>query len=862
MARLRIVPASATKRLPGPLAVLLIITLGVAGCGGGGGAGGGSTAPPVGGGSTGISYTGSEAQAGLSSTNAARFLDALLGSSAISGDIAGAEAGAPGSDALKQFGRPSPGAGRPQQQGLLIRIREIERRVERAALGGRGTISATAINVDQTDNCAASGTVRSNGRLSDAAIGTLTLTFNACDEGGGSYVMSGVATLTIRRYPPQSVSPDDTTLTFDDLTLRKGTQTLRIRGRFDDTISQTTGEETLTVNFTSRDEQSGITTDLRNMVVKTNVVLNTSGFREHYSGRVYLSDLGYAELRTVNDLFYSLQTLTFPDGGGPLLLDGGNSSHIELAVMSGRVAQLRVDRNGDGAFEDKALLEWTDLGADIGRDIADSDGDGMHNSWEVRYGLNPNSASDAAQDLDGDGISNRVEYLGVTRPDMASSVPKGPADVAITMLRTSAPIAATGDKVTYVVTAANSGPRATQGLQVRVTASSARSLTVGNTNDWGCFYDGELTLNCGIGPLESGSSTSVMFTAQTGLAAGSLTFSASSRADTLDPESGNDSTSETTQVREQAFATQQLLGTISGISFDATRGHFFVVRIQSDGFRAVEEIDPATATVVRAAAGNVTGSESAVSADGTTLYFASSTSEIGRTNLTTQTEVGRYPISATGSTSQTTIHKLLVPPTLPHLVIAQLEGTLTTRTVEVFDNGRRLPNFIVQSNPRSMVFDDDGSTLYVFDINVESGETPGRIRAYRVSDDGLTLLRTVRDHVPGNGIMSYAAGRLVTEQGAVVDATSGALLATLPLAVPGPSFTPSATVVASASSRRIFAIERGTGRLLIYGLDSLSLEAAVTLPFVCLELQRWGTDGLACRTETGVEFGRSPLIGP
>jgi hypothetical protein len=40
----------------------------------------------------------------------------------------------------------------------------------------------------------------------------------------------------------------------------------------------------------------------------------------------------------------------------------------------------------------------------------DSDGDGMPDGWEVRYGLDPLDPNDASGDLDGDGVSNLDEY--------------------------------------------------------------------------------------------------------------------------------------------------------------------------------------------------------------------------------------------------------------------------------------------------------------------------------------------------------------------------------------------------------------------------------------------------------------------
>ena len=40
----------------------------------------------------------------------------------------------------------------------------------------------------------------------------------------------------------------------------------------------------------------------------------------------------------------------------------------------------------------------------------------MADLWEIRYGFNTNDLSDAALDLDGDGMSNRDEYQAGTDP--------------------------------------------------------------------------------------------------------------------------------------------------------------------------------------------------------------------------------------------------------------------------------------------------------------------------------------------------------------------------------------------------------------------------------------------------------------
>ena len=48
---------------------------------------------------------------------------------------------------------------------------------------------------------------------------------------------------------------------------------------------------------------------------------------------------------------------------------------------------------------------------------ADNDHDGMPDRWEASYGLNPDDASDARNDLDRDAYTNLEEYLNSTDPN-------------------------------------------------------------------------------------------------------------------------------------------------------------------------------------------------------------------------------------------------------------------------------------------------------------------------------------------------------------------------------------------------------------------------------------------------------------
>ncbi|HQF40005.1 MAG TPA: hypothetical protein PK322_12875 [Opitutaceae bacterium] len=67
-----------------------------------------------------------------------------------------------------------------------------------------------------------------------------------------------------------------------------------------------------------------------------------------------------------------------------------------------------LDSDGDG------LPDWAELKFGTSPASADTDGDGIPDRWEVEHGMNPLSAADGADDYDGDGVSNLAEYLANT----------------------------------------------------------------------------------------------------------------------------------------------------------------------------------------------------------------------------------------------------------------------------------------------------------------------------------------------------------------------------------------------------------------------------------------------------------------
>jgi len=297
-----------------------------------------------------------------------------------------------------------------------------------------GALAGVAVN--QTVPCD-SGSMHITGDRADNGTGTLSVSYDACRS--GSDTINGPASLQVNSYDSVNRVITDGTFTFtrvsftgpginSDLTgtLRKQ---VRPTPNFMDGAAAT---ETITLNVITQDNATGRMTrtqDLRIVNVYSSMTSPTF-YNQSIDGRVYDSVAGYVDVTTNTmpfkapwgPLYYSTSGQSFPDWG-EIILTGATGSRVRVTALAIDLAKLEVDADNNGVYETAARLHWWELNSPLAADLGDSDGDGMHNSWESVMGLNPLDPSDANADNDGDGFSNRSEYLGGSDARTSGSVP-------------------------------------------------------------------------------------------------------------------------------------------------------------------------------------------------------------------------------------------------------------------------------------------------------------------------------------------------------------------------------------------------------------------------------------------------------
>ena len=379
------------------LAALLLL----AACGGGGGGSGGGSSTPV-------VYTGSTNPAVVTTTNASKLTANVNGSDDAANIIVGVSAES--SNATQDRG-----SGLTDLTRRLSRdFRDIAVRAKRGATTQQ-VAPGVLVPVNETELCDNGvGSVNTTGSIDDmTGTGTLAVTFNNCLLDGVTF--NGPTTLRVDAFDLVNLIPTDLTISFARLTLRGSGLSVDAGGSLRARLNIGFKTETITANLVSLNNNTAEISKTENLVfvnVYDDISFPTS-FTATISGQVFDPVHGYVVITTPTLLVFGTLSQLFPDSG-QLLLTGTNSTVLVTALNSTMV-ELQLDLDGVGGVDNTARLKWTDLTGPVGADLGDTDGDGMHNSWETVNGLDP-LVDDAAGDKDLDFITNINEYLAGTNP--------------------------------------------------------------------------------------------------------------------------------------------------------------------------------------------------------------------------------------------------------------------------------------------------------------------------------------------------------------------------------------------------------------------------------------------------------------
>jgi hypothetical protein len=323
----------------------------------------------------------------------------------------------------------APGSASQQSEGIIEVGRRIAHTVRTLSTKTRTESRLTSVAVDRTFPCDSNvGTVRIFGDADPVtAVGTINFAFTNCLSDGDT--LNGTLTLRVDRTITGLGDPFPTnfTISFGRLSLR-GSANLDEGGLIQDVVDVVTNTETVTQSVVALNLDTGRMIKSEATFVDTydNVRnVNPTLLTHSINGRVFDSTHGFVTIETPPgaELRFSTQDQRFPSGG-EVILTGANNKRIHVVPNSATRVTLGLDPDSNGVFR-QVRLGWTDLTGPIGSDLRDTDGDGMHDSWERAFPSAVNvNLFDRDANPDNDQFINSAEYLGGGNPGVPGSKPE------------------------------------------------------------------------------------------------------------------------------------------------------------------------------------------------------------------------------------------------------------------------------------------------------------------------------------------------------------------------------------------------------------------------------------------------------
>jgi sugar lactone lactonase YvrE len=265
-------------------------------------------------------------------------------------------------------------------------------------------------------------------------------------------------------------------------------------------------------------------------------------------------------------------------------------------------------------------------------------------------------------------------------------------------------------------------------------------------------------------------------------------------------------------------------------------------------------LDPTSGGVTASAPIGAGPNRLAISDDGQTVYVG----------LDGEQAVARYKVAAHTSDLKFPIGfgvaaGLSVMPGAAGTVAVSRREALSPATVAVYDDGVPRPVTVgTGGEGQSVAFSNSPEVLYVSELHTETG-----LGKLTVGPCGVGLAMEVPAVFGLNDSLKYDNGRIYAANGRVADAETGALAGTFVPAQLFPATPPAVATDSKAGRIYSLATDGSTPRLRVFDMQTFVLLGELSLPGVSgipTSLVRWGSDGLAFRTDSQVFLLQNQLI--